>query len=233
MGNEFLVLIVEDERTIRNFISASLATQSYAYKEAKTGQEGLAMVMSYNPDLIILDLGLPDIDGIDFIKKVKSLIDTPIIVVSARGHERDKVEALDNGADDYITKPFSIAELLARVRVVFRNKSKISNNENLNIENYEFEGLKVDIINRKVSVNNEIIHLTPIEYKILILMIQNCGKVLTHNFIIKKIWGGIIGNETQSLRVFVANLRRKIEKNSSTPTYIITEVGVGYRFVGN
>lgn len=226
-----VILLIEDEKNIQNFIKASLKTQGYNVITAQNGKEGLSMVLSYNPDLILLDLGLPDIDGIKLIKEIKDLVKIPIIVVSARESDRDKVRVLDLGSEDYITKPFSIAELLARVRVVFRRvddlKSDVLNERKI----YNFGDLVVDIEMREVSVDKKLIHLTPIEYKILNLFIKYSGKVLTHNFIIKEIWGGVIGNETQSLRVFVASLRKKIKSGGDNSIRIVTEVGVGYRFM--
>lgn len=231
MTNNKVVLLIEDEKNINNFMKASLKTQGYDVISARTGGEGLAMALSYNPDLILLDLGLPDIDGIELIKNIRQLMKNPIIVVSARENDREKVKALDLGAEDYITKPFSIAELLARVRVVFRRLDVLDFDKENEEQVYNFGELTVDVESREVKVNDELVHLTPIEYKILILFIKYSGKVLTHNFIIKEIWGGVMGNETQSLRVFVASLRRKIKGNGENSIRIVTEVGVGYRFI--
>lgn len=230
MENKPYILVVEDDRPIRNFITASLSAQGFKYIETDRGNDAITLSMSYNPDLIILDLGLPDIDGIKVIAKVREWSNIPIIVVSARENERQKVEALDKGADDYLTKPFGIGELLARVRVALRHR--ITNQSgNGNIDTFEVKNLIVDFNKRRVMLNNEEIHLTPIEYKIMALLCKYSGKVLTHNFIIHEIWGSAIGNETQSLRVFMATLRRKIEKDPAQPEYIYTEVGVGYRLV--
>ncbi|WP_142415545.1 response regulator [Hathewaya massiliensis] len=230
MNNKPCILVVEDDRPIRNFITASLAAQEFKYIETDKGKEAIALSMSYNPDLIILDLGLPDIDGIQVIKEIRAWSKTPIIIVSARDNERQKVEALDKGADDYLTKPFGIGELLARIRVALRH-GILNQNENENKDKFQVKNLVVDFEKRRVSINNEDIHLTPIEYKIIVLLCKHSGKVLTHNFIIHDIWGAPVGNETQSLRVFMANLRRKIEKNPAEPEYIYTEVGVGYRLI--
>ncbi|SKA80070.1 two-component system, OmpR family, KDP operon response regulator KdpE [Clostridium sp. USBA 49] len=230
MENKVCILVVEDDKPIRNFITTSLEAQDFKYIETSKGKEAIVLSMSYNPDLIILDLGLPDIDGIEVIKKVREWSNTPIIIVSARENERQKIEALDKGADDYLTKPFGIGELLARVRVALRHKNSIEN-QNLNKDKFKVRDLVVDFNKRKVLINNEEIHLTPIEYKIMALFCKYPGKVLTHNFIISEIWGGQAGNETQSLRVFMANLRRKIEKDPAHPQYIYTEVGVGYRLI--
>lgn len=230
MKNKPYILVVEDDKPIRNFITASLEAQGFKYIETDKGKEAIALSMSYNPDLIILDLGLPDIDGIEVITKVRELSKIPIIIVSARENERQKVEALDKGADDYLTKPFGIGELLARVRVALRHIIA-DNNQNENKDTFKVKNLIMDFNKRRVMINNEEIHLTPIEYKILVLLCKYPGKVLTHNFIIHETWGYQVGNETQSLRVFMASLRRKIEKDPAHPQYIYTEVGVGYRLV--
>ncbi|MGX9756922.1 response regulator [Clostridioides difficile] len=224
-----LILLVEDDKTIRKFISTALATQDYDVKEAITGKEGISIAVSYSPDVILLDLGLEDMDGIEVIKAIRQFSNIPIIVVSAREQDREKVEVFDAGADDYLTKPFSIVELLARVRVAFRH-SQVELQQKEEIRSmFEVDKLLIDFDKRKVIVDNNEVHLTPIEYNILSLLAKHHGKVLTHNFIIKEIWGSIIGNETKSLRVFMATLRRKIEKQPADPRYIITEVGVGYR----
>jgi two-component system KDP operon response regulator KdpE len=184
-----------------------------------------------SPDIIVLDLGLPDIDGIEVIEKLKDISNAKIIVVSARGHERDKVEALDAGADDYLTKPFGVSELLARIRVCLRNIVK-ENNFKLEEEDiFQVRDLKIDYEKRRIYIDNEEIHLTPIEYKLLVLMAKYAGKVLTHRFIINEIWGSYMESETQSLRVFMASIRRKIEKDPTQPQYILTEIGVGYRMI--
>jgi len=228
MDNKPYILVVEDDRPIRNFITASLKAQGFNYIETDKGNEAIALSMSYNPDLIILDLGLPDIDGIEVIAKIREWSKIPIIIVSARENERQKIEALDKGADDYLTKPFGIGELLARIRVSLRHRTT---NQTENKDTFKVKDLIVDFNKRKVMINNEQIHLTPIEYKIMALLCKYPGKVLTHNFIIHEIWGSAMGNETQSLRVFMASLRRKIEKNPAQPEYIYTEVGVGYRLI--
>lgn len=228
MDNKPCILVVEDDKPIRNFITASLAAQAFKYIETDKGNEAIALSLSHSPDLIILDLGLPDIDGIEIITKIREWSNIPIIIVSARENERQKIEALDKGADDYLTKPFGIGELLARVRVSLRHRldSKGKNGSDFKVKN-----LFVDFNKRRVRINNKDIHLTPIEYKIMELLCKYPGKVLTHNFITGEIWGSLTGNETQSLRVFMASLRRKIEKNPAQPEYIYTEVGVGYRLV--
>ena len=230
MDNKPYILVVEDDRPIRNFITASLEAQGFNYIETDKGNEAIALSMSYNPDLIILDLGLPDIDGIEVIAKIREWSKIPIIIVSARENERQKIEALDKGADDYLTKPFGIGELLARIRVSLRHRTT-NQAESENMDTFKVKDLIVDFNKRRVIINNEEMHLTPIEYKIMALLCKYSGKVLTHNFIIHEIWGSAMGNETQSLRVFMASLRRKIEKNPAQPEYIYTEVGVGYRLI--
>ena len=226
--SKYFILIIEDDSTIRKFINASLTTQDYAVKEAVTGKEGISLCMSYSPDVILLDLGLEDMDGIDIIKSIRKLSDVPIIVVSAREQDREKVEAFDMGADDYITKPFSVAELLARVRVAIRHSEKNKPKVVINTK-FDYKNLSIDFDKRKVSVNNNEVHLTPSEYDILSLLVKHHGKVLTHKFIAKEIWGSALGGEIKSLRVFMATLRRKIELEPANPEYIITEIGVGYK----
>lgn len=230
MNNNVMILVVEDEKAIRNFMKISLTTQGYKVLESSNGNDGIALFMSYNPDLIVLDLGLPDMDGIDIIRTIRQFKETPIIIVSARGQDRDKIEALDLGADDYLSKPFSMGELLARVRVLLRRINKSEDKINL-INNYSVYGLEVDLEKRKIILNGEEIHFTPIEFKIFALLVRHSGKVLTHNYIIKEVWGGVVGGENQSLRVFMANIRRKIEKQPANPRFLLTEVGVGYRLV--
>ena len=230
MNSNTMILVVEDEKAIRNFIKISLDTQGYRIIESSTGNEAIALTMSYNPELIILDLGLPDIDGIEVIRKIREFNDIPIIIVSARGQDRDKIDALDLGADDYLSKPFSMGELLARVRVLLRRVSRIQDNSEV-VNNYNVDGLEVDLEKRRIIIQGEEVHFTPIEFRIFALLVKHAGKVLTHNYIIKEVWGGVIGGENQSLRVFMANIRRKIEKEPANPRFLLTEVGVGYRLV--
>lgn len=225
-----LVLIIEDEEAIRNFITAILDSNAYLVAKAKSGQEGLALVMSRAPDVILLDLGLPDIDGIEVLKHIRQWTKIPIIVVSARGHEREKVEALDLGADDYIVKPFGTSELLARIRTALRHSPKVMGGTNDGAAKINIGELEIDCGKRTVLLAGEKVHLTPIEYKILILLSKNAGKVLTHDYIIREIWGAYT-NGSHTLRVNMANLRRKIEANPGAPKYILTEIGIGYRMV--
>lgn len=227
MDENTKILIIEDDKNILNFLSISLKTKGYDYMTAMTGLDGISLFLSNNPDLILLDLGLPDIDGMTVLEQIRESSDVPVIIVSARGQEKEKVEALDKGADDYITKPFYIGELLARIRVAIRKRQpKITKSKK-----FILDTLEIDFEKRKVYVDNKEVHLTPIEYKLLVLLIEHTGKVLTYSFINKEIWGYSNLEDSQSLRVFMANIRRKIEKDTSKPRYIITEVGVGYRFV--
>ncbi len=230
MSDKPLILVVEDDRPIRNFISVSLAAQEYRTIETDNGRDALEAAATRNPEIIILDLGLPDMDGLEVIRSVRGWSLIPIIVVSARGQEREKVEALDVGADDYLTKPFSIAELMARVRVALRHRNR-GDSLDPAAEEFSVGGLCISFSKRTVTLDGETIHLTPIEYRLMELMSNHAGKVLTHNFILKEIWGPNAGSEMQSLRVFMANIRRKIETDPAQPRYILTEVGVGYRMV--
>lgn len=228
MQNELLILIIEDEPGISHFMNAILSASNYKTLEVQTGKEGLSMAASHAPDLILLDLGLPDMDGLALLKTLRSWSDIPVIVVSARLHEREKVEALDLGADDYITKPFGTSELLARIRTALRHSLRTKSSTEAPV--IEIGGLKIDNDKRRVTVSGEIVHLTPIEYKILELLGRHAGKVLTHDFLIREIWGPY-ANENQTLRVNLSNIRRKIEQNPAEPRYIQTEIGVGYRMV--
>ena len=228
MSHKALVLLVEDEKGIRNFISTVLDVNNYRVVEARDGKEALELFTSRCPDLILLDLGLPYMDGIEVLKTIRGWSGIPIIVVSARGHEREKVEALDLGADDYITKPFGTSELLARIRTAMRHQQVTVDVPERTI--FSVGDLIIDFDKRLVTLNNNPVHFTPIEYKILEILTQYPGKVVTYDQIIKDIWGPYT-NENQTLRVNMANIRRKIEKNPAEPKYILTEVGVGYRFV--
>ena len=213
------ILIIEDEKVIQNFLSLSLKSKKYEPIIAENGLLGISLFMSHNPDLILLDLGLPDIDGTEVLKQIRSSSDIPIIIISARGQEREKVNALDLGADDYITKPFNIEELFARIRVVLRRYKP----QDVRTNDFKLGGLLVNFEKRKVYINDEEIHLTPIEYKMLVLLIQNQGKVLTHRFIQQEIWGSPTTDDYQSLRVFMSNIRRKIETDTSLSLIHISE----------
>ncbi|MEG1584451.1 MAG: response regulator [Anaerovorax sp.] len=228
--NKPLILVVEDDRAIRKLITTTLETQGYLYHTAETGAAAIFESVSQKPDMIILDLGLPDVDGVEIIKNVRQWSNLPIIVVSARSEDRDKIDALDAGADDYLTKPFSVEELLARLRVSLRRihyeNGKILKDSNVFVN----AALKIDYAAGCVWLDGEEIHLTPIEYKLLCLLAKNVGKVLTHNFILHEIWGSYT-SDVPALRVFMATLRKKIENNSSKSKYIQTHIGVGYRMV--
>ena len=225
------ILIVEDDPAISNLIRTTLETQEYQYHTAQNGMEALMEVTSYNPDVMILDLGLPDMDGVDIIQKVRGWSNMPIIVVSARAEDKDKVDALDAGADDYLTKPFSIDEFLARMRAALRRSHAEGAKPGEEASVYINGGLKIDYAAGCAYVNGVEIHLTPIEYKLLCLLAQNTGKVLTHNFILREVWGSELDSDIPSLRVFMATLRKKIEKAPSSPQYIQTHIGVGYRMI--
>lgn len=225
------ILVVEDDSAISNLIRTTLETQNYQYHTAKTGAGALLDAASYRPDIIILDLGLPDMDGVEVIQKVRGWTNTPIIVVSARSEDQDKVDALDAGADDYLTKPFSIDELLARLRVALRRVRAEGEKLGEESSTYQNGDLKIDYIAGCVYVEGKEVHLTPIEYKLLCLLAKNTGKVLTHNCILKEVWGSTLASDTPSLRVFMATLRKKIEENPAQPRYIQTHIGVGYRML--
>lgn len=227
MNNNPLILIVEDEEAISSFISTLLTSNDYNIQKTASGQEAISLAASFCPDLILLDLGLPDVNGTDVIRSIREWSTVPIIVVSARGHEREKVEALDLGADDYITKPFGTSELLARIRTEIRHSQK-SRSGLSEMKKMTVGEMDINYESRRVFMSNQEIHLTPIEYKIINLLSQYPGKVLTYEFIMKEIWGPY-SNEIQLLRVNMANIRRKIEVNPAEPRYIITELGVGYR----
>lgn len=228
--NKPLILIVEDDTAVRNLIATTLETQDYRFHTAQTGAQAVFEAVSQKPDIILLDLGLPDMDGVDIIKKIRSWSTKPIIVISARSEDRDKIEALDAGADDYLTKPFSVEELLARLRVTIR---RLSYGETQQAEETAFANgeLTIDYASGCAFLGGQELHLTPIEYKLLCLLAKNVGKVLTHNFILKEVWGSALPGDTPSLRVFMATLRKKIEPVPAQPKYIQTHVGVGYRML--
>lgn len=228
MDNKQVVLIVEDENGISNFISAILTANDYQVMKCQSGKAAISLTASHCPDLMLLDLGLPDMDGLEVLQCIRQWSALPVIVVTARGNEMEKVKALDLGADDYVTKPFGTLELLARIRTALRHQQKIYNP--FHTDSICIGDLSIDIEKRTVTVDGETVHFTPIEYKILLMLAKNAGKVLTLDFICKEIWGPYT-NEQNALRVNMANIRRKIEKNPAEPKYILTEVGVGYRMV--
>ena len=226
------ILIVEDEKSIAHFISTILNSNDYETLLARSGSEAKTMISSHCPDLVILDLGLPDMDGMKILQGVREWSAMPVIVVSARTHERDKVEALDLGADDYITKPFGTSELLARIRTVIRHtRSGIPNQPGGQTGVFKSGGLTIDYDKHRVFIDGVDAGLTQNEYKIVSLLGKYAGKVMTYDYIIKEIWGPNMKNDNRILRVNMANIRRKIEKNPAEPQYIFTEVGVGYRIV--
>ena len=229
--NKTTILVVEDDTPVRNLITTTLKTHDYKYLTAKDGASAIMEASSYNPDIILLDLGLPDMDGIEVIKKIRTWSNSPIIVISARSEDSDKIEALDCGADDYLTKPFSVEELLARLRVTQRRLNFIQT-QVLSTSSVFINGkLKIDYAAGCAYLDDAELHLTPIEFKLLSLLSKNVGKVLTHKFITENIWGSSWDNDVGSLRVFMATLRKKIEKSPDSPQYIQTHVGVGYRMI--
>lgn len=223
------ILVVEDDPAIGNLIRTTLETQEYQYHMAVNGSGAIMEAVSYNPDVVILDLGLPDMDGVDIIKKIRSWSNMPIIVVSARTEDQDKVEALDAGADDYLTKPFSIDEFLARMRAALRRSSSEGSKSGEEANIYVNGEIKIDYAAGSAYLTGNEIHLTPLEYKLLCLLAHNTGKVLTHNYILKEVWGSAQASDIPSLRVFMATLRKKIEPSPALPQYIQTHIGVGYR----
>ena len=231
MVQKLSVLVIEDEKSICDFIAKTLNASDYKAVTAGSGKEGLAILTSALPDLVFLDLGLPDMDGIDIIKQTREWSSLPIIVISARVQEREKVAALDAGADDYITKPFGTDELLARIRTAIRHSNKIVDDKVNSTRPYSARGLVVDFGKRLVTVEGKEIHLTRVEYKIVSMLAQNSGKVITYSSLIEQVWGPYADDNNRILRVNMANIRRKIEKNPGEPEYIFTELGVGYRMV--
>lgn len=228
------ILVVEDEKSIARFISTVLASNGYETMQSRTGAEALSMISSHCPDLIILDLGLPDMDGMDILRQLRTWSSLPVVVVSARSHEKDKVTALDLGADDYLTKPFGTDELLARVRTAIRHTRTSSGNDEIAQKGtYTVGELTIDYNKHQVLKNGENVKLTLSEFRIVALLGKYAGKVLTYDFIIKELWGPRAGGDNQILRVNMANIRRKIEKNPAEPEYLFTEVGVGYRLAEN
>ena len=230
-----LILLIDDELPIRRFLRASLVAEGYRLDEAETGDQGVRLAAQQPPDLVILDLGLPDMDGQEVLRRLREWLRAPIIVLSVRDQEQQKVKALDNGADDYLTKPFSTGELLARIRVALRHASGAGLQSGLQGQESSVVvsgDLKVDLAARRVFVQKTEVHLTPIEYKLLTTLVHHAGKVLTHRFLLKEVWGPQQLQETHYLRVFMASLRRKLH-DSLPPRYLLTEPGVGYRLVSN
>jgi two-component system KDP operon response regulator KdpE len=220
------ILVIEDEQPIQRFLRAALTNEGYRLSEAVSGEEGLRLASSQPPDLIILDLGLPDLDGQEVLQRLREWCTAPIIILSARDQEQQKIQALDQGADDYLTKPFGIGELLARMRTALRHAHRVGPETS----SVSIGDLRVDLASRIVICRNEEVHLTPLEYKLLVTMLKHAGKVLTHRFLLREVWGPQNSQENHYLRVFVASLRRKLEVDPAQPRYIVTEQGVGYRF---
>ena len=234
--NRLTVLVVEDDRAVRNLMTTTLKANGYHFLTAKDGETALMEASSHNPDVVFLDLGLPDMDGVEVIKKIRAWSNMPIIVISARSEDGDKISALDAGADDYLTKPFSVDELLARLRVVRRRLIMMRGDPEADSPVFVNGDLKVDYEAGCAWMREEELHLTPIEYKLLCLLSKNVGKVLTHRYITRQVWGSSWDNDIASLRVFMASLRKKLEgkpgtKGAEPPRYIQTHVGVGYRMM--
>lgn len=228
MSTRIKILIIEDDKSISSFITTSLEGNGYKATAALTGREGLSLAASFCPDVILLDLGLPDMDGLEILKQIRSWSGVPIIVISARTKEQEKVDALDLGADDYITKPFGTGELMARIRTSMRHR-----HSNTLEHTYKALDLEIDFEKRLIRLKGNEVHLTQIEYQLLTLLAENSGRVLTYSFIMNAIWGPYMDNNNQILRVNMANIRRKIEKNPAQPQYVFTEIGIGYRMLEN
>ena len=231
MSNKPLILVVEDDAAVRNLMAVTLETRGYRYHLAQNGTEALIEATTHQPDVILLDLGLPDMEGVEIIRKVRSWSGMPIIVISARAEDIDKVEALDAGADDYLTKPFSVDEMLARLRVALRRITADQQPAAQENAVYDNGSLHIDYAAGCAYIGESEIHLTPIEYKLLCLLARNCGKVLTHQYITRQVWGAAWENNVASLRVFMATLRKKLEPDPDSPSFIQTHVGIGYRMV--
>jgi two-component system KDP operon response regulator KdpE len=230
MAGEPLILVVEDDRQIRRFLRASLSTQGYRLVETDKGREGLALAASHVPDVVVLDLGLPDMEGVEVIRDLRKWSAVRIIIISARGQERDKVAALDAGADDYLTKPFGVGELLARIRVALRRTADAAGRAAGEVGRLKVGDLEVDAEAHRTYLAGRDLHLTPIEYRLLTVLMRNAGKVLTHNYLLTEVWGPGRGDQNHYVRIYMAGLRRKIELDPARPRYIYTEIGVGYRF---
>ncbi|WP_045174104.1 response regulator [Anaerocellum danielii] len=220
------VLVIEDEVQIRNLLRMALSGYGYVVKEAANGEERLNFALTFKPDIIILDLGLPDANGIEVIKKLREWSSTPIIVLSVREQENDKIMALDSGADDYVTKPFGMRELLARIRTALRHRTMVTPQTSI-----ELDDLKIDLATRKIMVGEKEVKLTPTEYEILKILALNAGKVVYHKQLLKEVWGPMYENEVHYLRIYIAQIRKKIEADPSRPRHLITEPGVGYRLI--
>ena len=231
MTHKLSILLVEDEKNICDFITTALSAQDYRLTTAHTGQEALPIITSQCPDLILLDLGLPDMDGMEIIRQVRTWASIPIIVISARTQEQEKVRALDLGADDYLTKPIGISELLARIRTALRHSNRLNTDSPLYKRPFHAKGLTIDFEKHQVLLDDKEVHLTQIEFKIISLLAKNSGRVMTYDSIISNIWGPFADDDNSILRVNMAHIRRKLERNPAEPQYIFTEIGIGYRMV--
>lgn len=222
------ILLIEDERQMRRFLRVTLQSEKYGVIEAETADDGLSQTATRNPDVVLLDLGLPDMDGLEVIEKLREWSAVPVIVISARDQEGDKIKALDRGADDYLTKPFSVGELLARIRVALRHAAP--KNPDKGDAVFEAEDLKIDFLKRQVHRGAKEIHLTPIEYRLLKVLVKNADRVMTHRQILKDVWGPPYVEQTHYLRIYMNQLRKKIETDSTRPRFLLNEPGIGYRF---
>lgn len=222
-----LLLAIEDEPQMLRFLRASLGTHGYRLVESVTAQDGLAQAAARSPEVILLDLGLPDLDGIEVTRRLREWTKTPIIVISARGQDEDKINALDAGADDYLTKPFSVGELLARIRVALRHAAETGAGREDPL--FAVGDLRVDLVKRQVFTGSSEVHLTPTEYRLLVVLVRNAGRVVTHRQLLKEVWGPSYVEQTQYLRVFMGQLRHKLERDPAQPKYLVNEPGVGYR----
>lgn len=225
--NAPLILLVEDEPQMRRFLRITLQSQGYRLVESETASDGMTQAATRNPDVVLLDLGLPDLDGLEVTKRLREWTATPIIVISAREQEQDKVKALDAGADDYLTKPFSAGELMARIRVALRHTAGRDAGREDPV--FALDNLRVDLAKRQVFVDGNEVHLTPIEYKLLSVLVRHAGKVITHSLLLKEVWGPAHTNEVQYLRVYMTQLRHKLEADPAQPRFLVNEPGIGYR----
>ena len=226
-----MILLIEDERQMRRFLRVTLQSEAYGVLEAETAADGLTQAATRNPDVVLLDLGLPDMDGLEVIEKLRDWSAVPIIVISAREQEGDKIKALDKGADDYLTKPFGAGELLARIRAALRRAAPKSHDQGEAV--FVAEELRIDFLKRQVYCGTREVHLTPIEYRLLTVLVKNAGRVMTHRQILKEVWGPPYVEQTHYLRVFMNQLRKKIEADSTRPHFLLNEPGIGYRFKPN
>jgi two-component system KDP operon response regulator KdpE len=227
MSRAATIIIIEDEAQIRRFLRTALVAENYQVVEAQTGKQGLIEAATQKPDLIVLDLGLPDTDGVGVVRELRAWSSVPIVILSARAQESDKISALDAGADDYLVKPFGVGELLARIRVALRHVSSAPNGEEEGV--FSVGELRVDMVHRKITVEGREVHLTPIEYRLLTVLIKHAGKVLTHQLLLKEVWGPNYVERAHYLRIYMGALRHKLEQDPARPRFLLTEVGVGYR----